>query len=52
MWRMLLWSVCIHEAEQELLPPSIMVTRDDVCDTTGEEGSGRKQGGGSLIIGR
>lgn len=34
------------------LPASITVTRNDVCDTTREEGSRRNQCGGSLIIRR
>lgn len=47
--------VCSHPrgragAAAAALPASIKVTRDDVCDTAGEEGSWRKQGCGSLII--
>lgn len=34
------------------LPASIMTTRDDVCDTGGEEGSCREQGCRSLITDR
>lgn len=34
------------------LPASVMTTRDDVCDTSGEEGSCREQGWRPLITAR